>query len=160
MIVDLRERTEVHVRTYFAGTRDPEIQAMLPQTAQTVEQAVAEFEKTLLPGATSFGRTIYADDIYVGDIWCYCIDPEEDPNAMISYCLFEKSHWNHGIATEALKLFLEEIVSRFDVKKLGAFAYCDNPASLRVLEKNGFEKVEEFAEEGRLSAYYQKELRL
>ena len=158
MTVELKERTEAHVRTYFARTRDPEIQALIPQTAQSVEQAVADYEKTLLPGATSFGRTIYADGIYVGDIWCYCIDLTEEPNAMVSYCLFEKTLWGNGIATEALKQFELEIVPRFCLKSLGAFTYCDNIPSIRVLEKNGFEKMEEFTEDGRRSAYYQKEV--
>ena len=158
MTVELKERTEAHVRTYFARTRDPEIQALIPQTAQTVEQAVADYEKTLLPGAASFGRTIYADGIYVGDIWCYCIDLTEEPNAMVGYGLFEKALWGNGIATEALKQFELEIVPRFGLKSLGAFTYCDNVPSIRVLEKNGFEKMEEFTEDGRRSVYYQKEV--
>ena len=158
MTVELKERTESHVRTYFDRTRDPEIRAMIPQTAETVEQAVAAFERTLLPGATSFGRTVYADGAYVGDIWCYCIDLQEEPNAMISYCLFEKELWNRGIATEALNRFETEIVSRFGLKSLGAFTYCDNLSSVRVLEKNGFSKIEEFTEDGRRSVYYQKEI--
>jgi len=157
MKIELRARTESHVRTYFARTQDPEIQAMIPQTAKTVEEAVAQFEKTLLPGATSFGRTVYADGAYVGDVWCYCIDLQENPNAMISYCIFDKALWGKGVATEAVKQFLEESLSRFGLKSVGAFAYCDNAASIRVLEKNGFEKREEFTDEGRLSVYYQKE---
>ena len=158
MTVELKERTETHVRTYFARTRDPEIQARIPQTAETVEQAVADFEQTLLPGATSFGRTIYVDGSYVGDIWCYCIDLQEEPNAMVSYCLFEKEFWNKGVCTEALRQFELETVPRFGLKSLGAFTYCDNISSIRVLEKNGFAKMEEFTEDGRLSVYCQKEI--
>ena len=158
MTVELKERTEAHVRTYFARTRDPEIQALIPQTAQSVEQAVADYEKTLLPGAASLGRTVYVDGVYAGDIWCYCIDLTEEPNAMVSYCLFEKALWGNGIATEVLKQFELEIVPRFCLKSLGAFAYCDNIPSIRVLEKNGFEKMEEFTEDGRRSVYYQKEV--
>jgi len=79
---------------------------------------------------------------------------------MLSYCIFEKSYWRKGIATEALALFLEEIVPRFSLKTVGAFAYCSNAASARVLEKNGFIKLEEFTEDGVLSAYYQKETAL
>lgn len=157
MKICLKDRTEAHVRTYFARTRDPEIMFMIPQTAETVEEAVADFQKTQLPGAASFGRTIYADDVYIGDIWCYCIDSNEEPNAMISYCIFEKSLWGKGIATEALRQFLREIVPRFSLQSAGAFAYCENRASTRVLEKNGFKKLEEFTEDGVLSAYYQKE---
>ena len=157
MTIELRERTEDHVRIYFEKNRDPEIQAMIPQTAKTAEEAVAQFEKTLLPGATSFGRTIYAEGNYVGDVWCYCINPAEAPNAMVSYCVFDKTLWGSGIATEAVKQFLEEIVSKLDLKSVGAFTYCDNIPSIRVLEKNGFGKMEEFTDDGRLSGYFQKE---
>lgn len=155
-MIELRERTESHVRIYFEKTRDAEIQSMIPQTAATVEEALENYRKTLLPDATSYGRTIYADGVYAGDIWCYCIDLNDEPNAMLSYCVFEKSLWNKGITTAALKAFLEDIVPRFGLKTVGAFAYCANIPSLRVLEKNGFEAVETFVEDGVESAYYQK----
>ena len=157
MRIELRERTETHVRIQYEKIRDPEIWAMIPMTDKTLDQAIADYEKTLLPDATSFGLTIYADGVYVGDVWCYCIDPEEEPNAMVGYCLLEKTLWGRGIATEALKQFLEIAVPRFGLKTVGGIAYCANHASLRVLEKNGFVKKEEFAEDGVLSAYYQKE---
>lgn len=155
MKIELRERTEAHVRTYFEKTRDAEIQAMLPQAAATEEQAVEDFRKTKFPGAASYGRTIYVEDAYVGDIWCCCIDRNDEPNAMLSYCLFEKTLWGKGIATVALKQFLEDIVPRFGLNSVGAFAYCTNTASLRVLEKNGFAAAERFVEDGVESAYYQ-----
>ena len=157
MVVELRERTESHVRIQYEKIREPEIWAMIPMTEKTLEQAIADYKQTLLPGASSFGQTIYADGVYVGDIWCYCIDLEEEPNAMVGYCLFEKSLWGRGIATEALRQFQEIVVSRYGLKSLGGIAYCSNKASIRVMEKNGFEKVEEFMEDGVLSAYYQKE---
>ncbi len=156
-MVELRERTEEHVRIYFERTRDAQIAAMLHQTAQTVEEAVEDYRKTLLPGAKSYGRTIYADGEYVGDVWCYGIDLKDEPNAMLSYCVFEKELWNKGIATEAVKLFLEDIVPHFSLKSVGAFAWCANAASLRVMEKNGFCRVETFIEDGMEAAYCQKE---
>jgi len=158
MQIELRERKEAHVRIQYDKIRDPEIRAMIPMTEKTLEQALEDYRKTLLPGASSFGLTVYADGAYVGDVWCYCMDPEAAPNAMIGYCIFEKSLWGKGVATEAVKQFLEAAVPRFRLRSLGAFAYCANGASLRVLEKCGFEKKEEFTEEGILSAYYQKEL--
>ena len=160
MGIELRERTEAHVRIQYEKIRDPEIWAMIPMTEKTLEQTIADYEKTLLPGATSFGRTIYADGVYVGDVWCYGIDRNEEPNTMIGYCLFEKTLWNRGIATETLRLFLKELQSRYGFKSIGAFAYCSNVASRRVLEKNGFVMIEEFLENGVLSAYYQKETQI
>ena len=158
MTVTLKPRTAAHVAIYFEKTNNEVIRSVLPQKARTVEEALEDFEQSLLPSSTSFGQTIYADEQYVGDIWCYCIDPDDTPNAMVSYCLFEKEFWNKGVCTEALRQFELETVPRFGLKSLGAFTYCDNISSIRVLEKNGFAKMEEFTEDGRLSVYCQKEI--
>ena len=65
MQVELRERTEENVRIYFERTRDPEIQARIPQRSQTVEQALEAYRQSLAPGAASYGRTVWADGVYV-----------------------------------------------------------------------------------------------
>ena len=155
MVITLGERTAETVRIYFEKANRPEIKKVLPQKAKTVEEALADYEKTRLPGATSFGQTILADGRYVGDIWCYCIDMEDEPNCMVSFCVFELESWSKGIATAALKLFIEAIRARYGVKTIGAFTYANNLASISVLEKNGFSVMEEFEENGVLSKYLQ-----
>ena len=153
MWIELRERTEEEVRTYFARTRDPDIQAVLPQTSRTVEQALEAYRQSLAPGSASYGRTIWAEGTYVGDIWCYGIHQELDPDAMLSFCIFAKERWGQGIATQALRQFLAGIVPRFGLRRIGAFLYEDNAASCRVLEKAGFALQERWIEEGRASLY-------
>ena len=153
MKIELHKRTADHVRLYFEKTQDAEIERMLPRSVDTIEQALANFEQTLLPEAVSYVKTIYADGCYIGDIWCYCIDPKETPNAMLSYCIFEKEYWSKGAATQAISLFLEDIVLRYELKSIGAFTFADNIASIRVLEKNGFSVQESFVEDGRQSVY-------
>ena len=155
MVITLGERTAETVRIYFEKANRPEIKKVLPQKAKTVEEALADYEKTRLPGATSFGQTILADGRYVGDIWCYCIDMEDEPNCMVSFCVFELESWSKGIATAALKLFIEAIRAKYGVKTIGAFTYANNLASISVLEKNGFAVMEEFEENGVLSKYLQ-----
>ena len=151
----LGNRTPQTVRTYFEKANLPEIKAVLPQKAKTVEEALADYRETLLPNAHSYGRTIMANGNYIGDIWCYCIDGKEDPNAMLSYCIFEKAYWSRGIATRAVAMFLKEVQARYALNSIGAFTFSDNPASIRVLEKNGFTQLEEFSEDGRASKYFQ-----
>lgn len=138
MQIELKPRTEENVRIYFERTQDPVIRHWLPQASQTVEQALEAYRQSLAPGAASYGRTIWADGAYVGDIWCYGIRQEPDPDAMLSFCIFAKERWGQGIAGEALRRFLEEIVHRFGLRKIGAFLYEDNAACRRVLEKAGF----------------------
>lgn len=155
MQLELKERTEENVREYFLRTADAEICRMLPRTVETLEQALENYRKTFLPGAASLGRTIWAQGRYVGDVWAYCIDAAEEPNAMVSFCLFDKAMWGNGIMTQALRAFLDELCARVSPKTVGAFCYADNAASLRVLEKNGFACVEKFTEDGRQSCYLQ-----
>ena len=155
MVITLGERTAETVRIFFEKANRPEIKKVLPQKAKTVEEALADYEKTRLPGATSFGQTILADGRYVGDVWCYCINMDDEPNCMVSFCIFEMESWSKGIATAALKLFIEAIRTRYGVKSIGAFSYANNLASIRVLEKNGFSVLEEFEEDGVRSEYLQ-----
>lgn len=154
MNIELRERTEETAITYFNMTRDAEVCKYLPQKAKTEDEALADYHKTQLLGATSYGRTIYVDGIHIGDISCYCIQDEE-PNAMISYCIFEKACWGKGVATTALRLFIEEITAKFEIKSVGAFTFSANQSSIRVLQKCGFENMETFVEDGIESMYFQ-----
>lgn len=158
MRVALDERTEETVRIYFEQAQRPTVKKMLPQKAQSVEEAIADYKATLLPAATSYGRTIWADGRYVGDVWCYCIDRTETPNAMLSYCVFDEAYRNRGVAARAVALFLEETRERYGIGTVGAFTFSDNLASIRVLEKNGFTLVEAFTEEDRESKYFQRSL--
>lgn len=157
MNIELKDRTADTVVTCFRATRDPEIRQYLPQKATTETEALADFEKTQQPGATSYGRTIYADGRYIGDIWCYCIQQDE-PNAMVSYCVFDRACWGQGIATEALRMFLAEIAERLGVGSVGVFTYAANTASIKVLLKNGFADAETFVEDGIESKYFQKDI--
>lgn len=151
----LGERTAESAARSFERMNTPAIRATLPLKARTAEEAAADFYASQLPGATSFGRTILADGRHVGDVWCYCIDPEAAPSAMVSCCVFEPPLWGRGVASQALGLFLAEIVPRFGLKTVGAFTYSENLASIRVLKKNGFRLVEEFEEDGRASQYFE-----
>ena len=154
MRVTLGERTEETAAVYFRETRDPGIQEMLPQRARTLEDFLADFRRSREPGADSFGRTVWLEGRYIGDVWCYAMDPAGDPQAMVSYCVFQQSLWGRGIASRALGLFLSEIRERFGLERVGAFTYTANRGSIRVLEKNGFRLAESFTEDGIESAYY------
>ena len=158
MNIMLCPRTEETVTVYFEKAQHPAIRRTLLQKARTVEEAIADFAKTQLPGATSYGRTVYTDGRYVGDVWIYAIDPADTPTAMLSYCIFEKDVWGKGVATEAVRLFLEEVQPKYELRTVGAFTYAENAASIRVLEKNGFTLEDEFTEDGIASRYYQRRI--
>jgi ribosomal-protein-alanine N-acetyltransferase len=58
-------------------------------------------------------------------------------NAEIGYWLGEP-FWNKGIATEAVRQLVTYIFSEFQVDRVYAEVFSNNPASMKVLEKNGF----------------------
>lgn len=158
MDIRLGSRTAESAAHSFEQMNTPAIRAALPMKAQTVEEAAEDFRISQLPGASSFGRTILADGRHVGDVWCYGIDPDGTPGAMMSYCVFEQALRGQGVASTALARFLPEIAGKYGLKTVGAFTFADNLPSIRVLEKNGFHMMEEFEEDGRLSRYYEKKL--
>ena len=157
MVITLEKRTADSVRTYFEKANRPEIKQVLPQKAKTVEEALEDYKQTLLPNSKSYGQTVYVDGKYVGDVWCYCIDLDDEPNSMLSFCIFEPEYWSKGIATAAVNMFTQNICARCHIKTFGAFTFAHNLASIRVLEKNGFVLMEEFEEGGVLSKYFQLE---
>ena len=52
--------------------------------------------------------------------------------------------WGNGYATEALALLVDHAFAEFDFVRLQAHVLAWNPASARVLEKNGFEREATF----------------
>lgn len=157
MTITLHPRTEKQVRIYFERTQNEQIKKFLPSAAETLTDALRMFREVSEGKTASFGRTIFADGTYIGDIWCYGINEAETPGAMLSFCIFETAYWGKGAASAALRLFLRELNEKFTFRTLGAFTYADNMACRRVLEKNGFLLLESFNEDGRASCYYQKE---
>jgi RimJ/RimL family protein N-acetyltransferase len=52
-----------------------------------------------------------------------------------------RTHWGKGYATEAAEAFLRFVFAEFDLKAVHSGVFIDNPASLRVQEKLGFERA-------------------
>ncbi len=155
-MIELKERTAEHVKIYFTKVQDAEIEKGLPISAKTVEDALQLFYETKQPNAKSIGKTIYYNGRYVGDVWCYRL--WDEPDAMLSYCIFEKSLWGKGIASKAVALFTSFLQNKLGVKTIGAFTYAENTASVGVLKRNGFAIVEEFTDDGRASIYFEKKM--
>ncbi len=153
--IELRSRTEAHVKEYYHRIQDAEIRRMIPLKDQSLEDALNDYYYSISPDSKSYGCTIYVDDIYVGDVWCYCIDLANTPHAMLSYCLFSKQYWGYGITTAAVKLFVKAIRKEYGITKIGAFTYTDNAASIGVLKNCDFQLVETFIENGVSSSYFE-----
>lgn len=53
-------------------------------------------------------------------------------------------HWGKGYATEAAKAMLDYLLDDVELRRVYAFVHAKNPQSIRVLEKAGFNYVNEF----------------
>jgi RimJ/RimL family protein N-acetyltransferase len=63
----------------------------------------------------------------------------ERVSAELGYWLSEE-YWGRGIVTAAIRQFAPWVMERFELTRLHADTFHDNPASARVLEKAGFTK--------------------
>lgn len=157
MNVKLAERTREHVKINWEKTKALEIRALIPIMDNTLEEALQLFEETLLPGAKSFGKIIIADDNYVGDIWCYGIDEEDEKMAMLSFLIFDEEMRGKGGGWAAMKQFIPLVFENYKIEKIGAFTYEDNGASIGLLKKAGFHEIERFVEDSKASIYFELE---
>ena len=66
----------------------------------------------------------------------------DEMKVSIGYRL-NKEFWNKGIATEATSLIINYLFNQTDITTISSSNMVDNPASGRVLEKNGFFRIEE-----------------
>lgn len=152
MGIVLRTRTKEHVVIFWNKIHDEEIQRMFPATTESLEQALALSNESLLEDATSYGKVIYFDHEYIGDVWCYGIDPS-DKFAMLSVVIFAKVHWGKGIAAEATGIFVTEMFQRHNIERIGAFTFSSNHRSIGLLKKVGFSEIESLVEDGIESKY-------
>ncbi|GMQ64315.1 GNAT family N-acetyltransferase [Vallitalea maricola] len=155
MTISLKSRTKEHVKIYWDKTQDEEIQKLFPFSIKSLEESLKLYEETLKEGASSYGKVIYCNEKYIGDIWCYCIDETDEKMAMLSIVIFEKGLWGKGIATETTKFFTQDVFNKYKIDKIGAFTYSFNYRSRGLLQKSGFSEIETFVEDGIESVYYE-----
>lgn len=155
MDIMLKTRMRDHVVVFWERTQDEEIKRLFPFSIKSLDEALILFEESLKENALSFGKVIYFQNRYIGDIWCYGIDENYEKIAMLSIIIFEKGLWGKGIGTEAAKAFIKEVFNKYNIEKIGAFTYSNNYGSISLLEKVGFIKADTFIEDGIESKYFE-----
>lgn len=104
----------------------------------TLEDAVLFLELTA-KGTLGNVYGIYCDDVFVGVGSFIPQKNEHRINAEIGYWIGEP-YWGRGYATEAVRLLIAYAFREAELRRLYAYVYGYNIASMRVLEKVGFEK--------------------
>jgi RimJ/RimL family protein N-acetyltransferase len=134
--VILRDVRDEDIDALFEHWIDPESNWMAAFTAADPTDRAAFDARwaKLRSDPTIISRTIELGGAVVGVISSWTQDGDREVTYWIA-----RDQWGKGIATQALTEFLEIETTR----PLHAAAAADNTASLRVLEKCGFERVGE-----------------
>ena len=129
--VTLRSVHSDDLPTFFEFQLDPEAN----QLAATNPRSPSDFEahwKGIRKSPEVFVRTILLGTSLAGYVSCFKADGQD----CVGYWL-GKEFWGQGVASHALQQFLDTIL----IRPLHARAATTNGASIRVLQKNGFQII-------------------
>ena len=121
-------------RSFFEHQRDADALRMAAMPGRDHDAFHAHWQTKVLGDPAVIVRTVLCDGEVAGTINSFVASERRQ----VGY-FFGKAFWGKGIATSALREFLEVDASR----PLFAFVAKENLGSVRVLEKNGFTIVEE-----------------
>lgn len=127
--VRLRDVSQDDLPIFFEHQLDPEANRMAAFTPRKEKEFFAHWTKILADDMV-VKKTILFDGRVAGSVVSF----ERDGDREVGYWI-GREYWGKGIATRALSEFLDLV----DVRPLYAHVAKDNIASIRVLEKCGFD---------------------
>ncbi|WNF26368.1 GNAT family N-acetyltransferase [Streptomyces sp. C11-1] len=130
--ISLRAVEDGDLPLFFAWMSDPaatRVAAFTPEDPTDRAAFDAHWARLRAGAGGVVMRTVVADGSVVGHVGAYGTDDDRQVTYWIG-----RAHWGRGLATAALRAFLDETPTR----PLHARAAADNLGSRRVLEKCGF----------------------
>lgn len=137
-MISLRPVDDDDIEAFYRHQADP-LWAEMAQFPSRERSAHQEHWRKIRAIPTVINRTVLVDGQVAGSIGSWL----DDDRRLIGYGL-DRAYWGRGVATAAVKAFLEEIGER----PLFAYVAATNVGSIRVLEKNGFKRTSDQAEVG------------
>ena len=148
----LKPLTHGQLIKYIANDNSLERELKLNPTVKIISPELREaLAETILPNvadsgknhlfSTLWGVILKAESRMVGDV-CFVGEPAADGEIEIGYGTYE-NYRGKGYMTEAVECMIDWAKRQDNVKSIFAQTAKDNPASWRILEKNGFVKVDE-----------------
>jgi RimJ/RimL family protein N-acetyltransferase len=130
-VITLRDVIETDLPIFFEMQRDPQANHMAAFTSRdpSDRQAFDLHWAKIMSDDTILNKTILFNGQIAGNIAKFIMFGQPE----VGYWI-DKEFWGKGIATQALKAFLEIVTTR----PIYAAAAKDNYGSLRVLQKCGF----------------------
>jgi RimJ/RimL family protein N-acetyltransferase len=111
-----------------------------PYTEQHAEDWIHKVQELeSIQGLTNNWAIINKDNDLIGGLGLHQMYGLESHKDEIGYWL-GKPYWNQGIMTSVLRTFCEYCFEHRELSRIEASAFSYNEASMRVLEKAGFEK--------------------
>ena len=132
-MIELRPVLAADIETFYQFQADPVAAAMAVFGSREREDHAIQWQK-ILHDPDAVARTVLLD----GRICGYMLSWSRDGSRYVGYWV-GREHWGRGIGTQALRLFVAEIPER----PLNALVVLANRGSQRVLEKSGFERIEQ-----------------
>ncbi|MBM7830976.1 RimJ/RimL family protein N-acetyltransferase [Agromyces cerinus] len=133
-VVTLRATRAGDLDALFGFEQDPTAVRMAAFTSpDPSDRAMFDAHwRRLLADPTVDTRTVRADGVIVGSVARWF----DDGRAELT-CWIDPAHWHEGIATRAMRLFLDEVHER----PVRARVAADNAPSIALLERLGFRHV-------------------
>lgn len=166
----LREYLIEDVEALCALTRQPEIKTFLPDWDVQLEQRVDWISNYETVDNQRFLQAV-ASGGHVGDMmlrlgiilketgefigWCNTGIKEElpEPNREIMYAI-SNQHTNKGYTTQAVRALAQYLFAHTDINMLNAVALTHNHSSNKVIQKSGFDYVDQIEIEGQTYNHY------
>jgi RimJ/RimL family protein N-acetyltransferase len=136
----IREFDKTDVDSLVRAADNPNVAALVRPSfpsPYTKEDALGWIETTKNQDPLTSFAIATVDDGVIGGIGLD-LNKENKDEAELGYWLGEQ-HWGNGIATRAVLAFLPVAFEEFGLKRIVSLVYVTNRASLRVLEKAGFQ---------------------
>lgn len=105
-----------------------------PYTSGDAKRFIAQ---ATAPGGRNLVLAIEVDGHACGGIGVHPLEDVYRRTAEIGYWLAEP-YWGRGIVTDAVRALVPVIFDTYDIARIQAGIFSNNPASMRVLEKCGF----------------------
>jgi RimJ/RimL family protein N-acetyltransferase len=130
--VALRDVGEPDLEVFFEQQRDPEAARLANFPSRDREQFMAHWATRVLGDPTVLVQTVTVDGEPAGNVVSWW----DRHRRFVGYWLGRR-FWGRGVGTRALRLFLE----REQTRPLYADPFSGNTASVRLLERCGFERT-------------------
>jgi RimJ/RimL family protein N-acetyltransferase len=129
----LREVTDADLPVLWAHQNDQQAHEMAGFSAYREQAAFEERMLKILAKPEIIILAIELEGKVLGTVGKWVAETQDEINYWI-----DPEHWGKGIASQAVKLFLEMYTHR----PIYGHTAADNFGSIRVLEKNGFQRID------------------